>query len=100
MTLRTRVSLATASLIFSLSVCYLIFSKWAPNGDIEAYGVYFVGLLFAVSASVLLYPIRSKFSIRLFGAFAILVAIFWSMEFFGGVAWFLLDKLARLIQRR
>lgn len=100
MTLRTRVSLATTSLIVSLAVWYFILSKWAPNNDIGAYSVSFVGLLCALSACALLYPSRSNFGIRLFGVFAILVAISWGIEFFGGVAWFLLDKLTRLIQRR
>lgn len=36
---------------------------------------------------------------RLFGAIAILVFIFWAIEFFGGISWYLLDKVARHYQK-
>ena len=92
--------LATASVAASLAVSYLVFSRWGPRNDIGAYAISFLGLVFAVIAFTLLYPLRKRMSIRCFLVFVLLVALFWSIEFFGGVAWFLLDKVARLIQKQ
>ena len=99
MILTRRVWLAAPSLAASLAVSFLIFSKWGPRSDLGAYTISFLGLLLAGTAAALLYPLRNRISIRLFCVFSVLVAIFWSIEFFGGVAWFVLDKLVRTIQK-
>jgi hypothetical protein len=100
MTLTRRVWLAALSLIVSLAVSFFIFSKkWGAKDDLEAYLISPLGLIFAVIASALFYPVRNRISIRLFCIVAFLVTIFWGVEFFGGVAWFVLDKLTRSIQK-
>jgi hypothetical protein len=99
MTLTRRVWLATLSLIVSLAVSFFILSKWGVKNDLEAYLISLLGLLFAGIASALLYPFRNRISIRLLCIVAFLATIFWGIEFFGGVAWFVLDKLTRSIQK-
>ena len=75
-----------------------MFSTHGPRSDLSAYAVSLLGFLAAAYASTILYPERSSLGFRLVCTVAILLTVFWALEFFGGVAWYTLDKLARHYQ--
>jgi hypothetical protein len=96
---KSRVAISTSALLFSLSFAWAIFTKVHPGQDLYAYALSLIALLFAALSAIVLYPLRDDVVMRLFCAITILVFIFWAVEFFGGISWYLLDKLARHYQK-
>jgi hypothetical protein len=95
-----QVLLSITSFLCCLAVSYFIFSKWGPRTDIGAYGVSFVALFFAYTAFAFAYSLRRRWSMRILCVLEGLAVAFWSLEFFGGVGWFVLDRVARHYQQR
>ena len=90
----TLASLGTAVLAFRVGEHETFGNEWGT----ELLGV--VSFLFALLASVLLYPLRTGFGTRLFLGFTVLLTVLFGFEFVGGMVWFLLDKIAHYEQGR
>ena len=97
---RGRVLIAAASLLASLAVGWATFTKVPAGDDLEAYAFVFIALILALVSSVLLYKMRANLSGKIFCGIAILITAFWVLEFFGGVAWYTADKIARHYQHQ
>lgn len=98
MTKTIRLAIALAALSTSVVVGTVMLSTHGPRSDLSAYALSLLALMLAVCALAVLYPGRSSLGNRFVLTTAILLTLFWSLEFFGGVAWFTLDKLARHYQ--
>ena len=98
MTNATRVIVGIVALSGSLLLTALVFTRHGPHTDLGAYGLSLGGLLAAVYALSVLFPARCNLGVKFVCILAALAAAFWSIEFFGGVAWYTLDKLARHYQ--
>jgi len=84
----------------SLGFWGLIFSAWSPKTDLKAYGVSSIALIFAVLASAIAYPLRVDTKGKLLCAVCMTIAVLWSLELFGGLAWYGADKVARHYQKK
>jgi hypothetical protein len=88
-----------AAVAVSTALIAVIFQKWGPKTDLQAYTLALAGLLIGTFATVRIYPLRKEFRGRILLTFTILLTAFWALEFFGGIAFFTLDKLVRYFQK-
>ncbi len=90
---------ATALLVACIFPGYVAsFTKWT-HGDLQAYAMDSVSLILAATSFAVLYPKRDRIGFRLYAAIAGLFTAFWALEVFGGLAWYITDKVTRHSQR-
>jgi len=95
----TRVALSISCTIVSLAFWCLILSSFGPKTDLVAYAVCSIPWLLAVLAVWVSRPLRASIGGRILYAWCILIAATWSIELFGGIAWYISDKVARHLQK-
>lgn len=94
-----RLVAATALLLACIVPGYFaFFTKWAHT-DLQAYAIGSVSLILAAASFAVLYPERKQIGFRLYTTLAGLFTAFWALEVFGGLAWYIADKIARHHQR-
>ena len=90
-----RLVAATALLLACIFPGYFaFFTRWAQS-DLQAYAMASVSLILAAASFAVLYPKRERIGFRLYATIAGLFTAFWGLEVFGGLAWYIADKLAR-----
>jgi hypothetical protein len=99
MVLNRNFAVPVVAFVASTALIAAVFTRGGPKTDIQAYALAFIGLLLGTFASVQFYPIRKDIAGRILCTLTILVTAFWAIEFFGGIAFYTLDKLARHYQR-
>jgi hypothetical protein len=90
-----RTLVAVLALFVSLAFGYITFADVKPGQDLYAYALAFGGLIFSCTSLFSIYPFRKNFYIRLLCVLAIVLVLFSALEFLGGIAWYLLDKIVR-----
>jgi len=94
-----RILVAILALFVSVAFGYTTFADLRPGQDLYAYALAFGGLVFSCISAFAIYPYRKNFYIRLLCILAIVLILFWALEFLGGISWYLLDKIVRHHQK-
>ena len=102
--LSKRISWSISAIVVALLLALLafssIFTRFGVANELAIHAIGIASFGFALVASILVYPLRTKIGFRVFLVFCILMAVLLGIEFLGGFLWYSLDKFVRYEQRR